>query len=108
MSRFVIFTVYLFCSGLNNEDERQSAPLTETLYCTSTRRVSSRYAGETGTRKLPKREYERYAYAPRLRTYTQPAQLFSAGTQLAAHTQLVLRTDLMAPAWHLLHMYPGE
>ena len=41
--------MYLLCSGLNNEDERQSAPRTETLYCTSTRRASSRYAGETGT-----------------------------------------------------------
>ena len=43
--------MYLLCSGLNNEDERQSAPLTETLYCTSTRRASSRCAGETGTRR---------------------------------------------------------
>ena len=39
---------------LGNEDERQSAPLTETLHCTSTRRASSRYAGETETRKPPK------------------------------------------------------
>ena len=53
MSRFAISTVYLLCSGLDNEDERQSAPLTKALYCTSTRRVSSRYAGETGTRKPP-------------------------------------------------------
>ena len=26
MSRFAIYKVYLFCSGLNNEDERQRAP----------------------------------------------------------------------------------
>ena len=36
---------------LNNKDERQSAPLTETLHYTSTRRAPSRYAGETGTGK---------------------------------------------------------
>ena len=41
-----------FFTPLNNEDKRQSAPLTETLYCTSTRRASSRYAGETGKRNL--------------------------------------------------------
>ena len=46
-----MYTVYLLCSGLNNEDERQGAPLTETLFCTSMRRASSRYEGETGTRK---------------------------------------------------------
>ena len=50
--------MYLLCSGLNNEDERQSAPLTETLYCTSTRRASSRCAGETGTRKKEKNATE--------------------------------------------------
>ena len=54
MSRLVIFTVYLLCSGLDNEEERQSAPLTDALYCTSTRRASSRYTGETGTRKPQK------------------------------------------------------
>ena len=35
--------------------------------------------------------------------YTQPTQLIAAGEQLAAHTQPVLRTGLMAPAWRLLH-----
>ena len=39
-----------------------------------------------------------------LRTYTQPTQLFAAGAQLAAHTQPVLRTSFMAPAWRLLHV----
>ena len=48
MSQFAICTVYLRSSGSVNEDERQSAPLTETLLCTSTRRASSCYAGETG------------------------------------------------------------
>jgi len=43
------------------------------------------------------------AYAPRLRTCTQPTQLFAAGAQLPAHAQLALRTGLMAPAWPLLH-----
>ena len=50
MSPFAIYTLYLLCSGLNNEDGRQSAPLAEAMYCTSTRRASSRCAGETGTR----------------------------------------------------------
>ena len=50
MPRFVIYTVYLLCSGLNDEGERQGAPLSETLRYTSTCRASSRYAGETGTR----------------------------------------------------------
>jgi hypothetical protein len=53
MSRFVIYKVHLLCSGLNNGDGRPSAPLTDILYRTSTRRASSRYAGETGTRKPP-------------------------------------------------------
>ena len=35
------------CSGLNNGGEGQSASFTEALCCTSTRRASSRYAGET-------------------------------------------------------------
>jgi len=89
---------------LGNEAGRQRAPLTGALYCTSTRRVSSRYAGGTGTRKPNNRELERSAYAPRLRTYTQPAQLVPAGAQLPAHTQPALRTGLMAPAWRLLHV----
>ena len=46
----------------------------------------------------------RNAYAPRLRTYTQPTQLPAAGAQLAAHIQPALRTGLMAPAWRLLHV----
>ena len=37
-------------------------------------------------------------------TYTQPAQLFAAGAQLATHTQPTLRTGLMAHAWRLLHV----
>ena len=48
MSRFAIYTVHLLCSGLNNEDERQSAPLTETLHCTSMRRAKSRIMGLHG------------------------------------------------------------
>jgi len=49
-------------------------------------------------------EQKRSAYVPRLRTYTQPMQLFAAGEPLAAHTQPALRTGLMAPAWRLLHV----
>ena len=51
------------------------------------------------------KEQDRYAYAPRLRTYTQPAQLFAAGVQLTAHTQPALRAGLMAPAWRFLHVF---
>jgi hypothetical protein len=102
MSRFVICTVYLLCSGLGNGDERQSAPLTKTLYCTSALRASSRYAGETGTRKPQNREYGRYAGAPR--TYTQPAQLFATEAHLVARTHPALRTGPMASAWRLLHV----
>ena len=40
-------------------------------------------------------------------TYAQPTQLFAAGAPLAAHTQLALWTDLMAPAWRLLHVSLG-
>ena len=36
-----------------------------------------------------------------LHTYTQPTQLFAAGTQLAAHSQPALRTGFMTPAWCL-------
>ena len=73
MSRIKIYTVYLLCSGLNNEDERQSAPLTETLHCTSTRRISPRYAGETGTKKPP----------------NQPRRMAQNVTRLAALAALV-------------------
>ena len=59
MSRFAIYTVYLLRSGLNNEDERQSSPLTETLHCTSTRRASSRYAGRDRDEETPKTENKR-------------------------------------------------
>ena len=69
-----------------------------------------RAALHRATRGRQKREnpqnrvYERHAYAPRLRTYTQPAQFFSAGEQLAAHTQPALRTGPMAPSGRLLHV----
>ena len=53
------------------------------------------------------REWERNAYAPRLRTYTQPTQLFAAGAPHAAHTQPALRTGLMAPAWRLHNVARG-
>ena len=37
-------------------------------------------------------ENERKCLCAHLRTYTQPTQLFAAGTQLAAHSQPALRT----------------
>ena len=42
-----IYALHFPCSGLSSKDEIQSAPLTETTYCTSTRRASSRYVGKT-------------------------------------------------------------
>ena len=97
MPRFKVYTVYLLYSGLDNEDERQSTPLTVTLHCAFTRRVSLRYAGETGTRKPPQQRLDNNAYAPRLRMCTQPTQLLLLA-QLLAYTQPALRTGLMAPA----------
>ena len=103
MSRFAIFNVHLLCSGLNNEDVRQSAPLTDILHYTPTRRASSRYAGETGTRKPPQQRMR----GKRLRTYTQPAQPL-----LLEHSFLPTPSPLCKLAsWLLLgacSMYPGE
>ena len=65
ISLIVISTVYLFCSGLDNEDGRHSAPLTETLHCTSTRRESSRYAGETGVGIKSGGQYPAYRFYER-------------------------------------------
>ena len=36
--------------------------------------------------ETPATENEGSAYAPRLRTYTEPTQLLAAGSQLTAHT----------------------
>ena len=76
----------LLCSGLNNEDERQSAPLTEVLYCTSTRRPSSRYAGETGASTPPTTEngrevLMRHACARKL----SPRRCFCWSTAFSPH-----------------------
>jgi len=93
------FKVHLLCSGLNNEDERQSAPFTETLYFTPTR-----YAGETGTRKPPQQRMREKCLcaAP---AYVHTARVaIASGAQLAAHTQPALRTGFMAPAWRLPHV----
>ena len=76
--------ILCMASGLNNEDGRQSAPFTETLYCTSTRRASSRYAGEIGTRNPPQQRMKENCLWPHMRTCTQPTQRFAAGAQLAA------------------------
>ena len=93
MSWFVICTVHLLRSGLNNEDGIQSAPLTETLYCTSTRR-------ERGN---PKTENKRGMLMRRACARTlSPRSFLLLG--LAAHTQPALRTGLMALAWRLLHV----
>ena len=99
MSRFEIYTVYLFCSGLDNEDEGQSAPLIETMNFTSTRRTSSRYAGETGTRKPPAQRIGEVCLCAAPAHVHTARTAFAAGAQLVAYTQPALRTGLMAPAW---------
>ena len=58
------------------DDKRRSASFSEAMYCTSTRRASSRHAGETGTRNketpATKNERERQsAHCPHLNTYPQ-------------------------------------
>ena len=105
-----IYTVYLLCSDLNNEEKRQSAPLTETLYYTSTRRASSRYAGETATGKSPVTVTENKREMLMLNLCAVPAHVNSAraacadGAQLPARTRPALRTGLMALAWRPLHV----
>ena len=46
MSRFLIHTKCLLCSGLNNEDERQSAPLTGALCCFHAPRLDALRGGD--------------------------------------------------------------
>ena len=103
MSRFAIYTVYLLCRGFSNGDGRHSTPLTETLYCTSTRRTSSRYTGETGTRKPPTTMLMPRACARTL----GPRSLL-----LLEHSFQPTPSPLYGPAlWPLLgaySMYPGE
>ena len=74
MSRVELYTVCLLCSGLDNEDKRQSAPLAETLHCTSTRRASPRYVGEAGTRKPLQQKMREILDSPKARDY-QPVDL---------------------------------
>ena len=62
---------------------------------------------KAGSGSIPESEVQgskKNAYAPRLRTYTQPTQLLAAGAQLAAHTQPILRTGITAPAWHQIEV----
>ena len=106
MSRFVIYTVYLLCSGLNNEDERPSAPpyRDPVLHFHAPRPIALR-GGDRNEEARRNREGERSDYAPRLRTYTgptQPSLLLEHSFQ--PNTKPALRTGLMAPVWRLLHV----
>ncbi len=103
MSRFVIYTVHHLCSGFDNEKERQSAPLPRPRIALPRAAPSPRCAGETGTRKPPGMSEECLCAAP-AHVHRARAVFFTAGAQLAAHTQPALRTGLMAPAWRLLHV----
>ena len=102
------FIVHLLCSGLNNEDERQSAPLTETLFCTPTRRASSRCAGETGAREKNATENEREMLMRRACARALSPRSFL----LLEHRLQPTPSPLCGLAsWHLLGacpMYPGE
>ena len=75
--------MYLPCSGLNNEDEGKSAPLTEALYCTSTRRALSRYARETD--ETPTTENEREMHMRR-----------ACARQLSPRSFLLLEQSLLS------------
>ena len=87
---------------------KRPSPLTETLHCTSTRRASSRYAGETGTRKPPKTENEREVPMPR----ACPRALSPRSFSLMEHSLQPKPSPLCGLAsWPLLgacSMYPGE
>jgi len=88
---------------LNNEDERQSAPLTGTLYCTSTHRASSRYAGETGTRKPPKQRTRGVCLcAAPAYVHSARAAFCCLSTACSPH-QAPLCGLASWPAWRLLH-----
>ena len=81
--------------------ERPPLPAPHIAFLRAAPRRAAR--GEKKRGNLRNRERDGNSYAPRLRTYTQPAQLFAAGAQLAAHTQPVPRTGPMSPAWRMLH-----
>ena len=85
---------------------RDRAPPLPRPYIALPRAASHRATRERQERRTTQnRELERYAYAPRLRTYTHPGQLFAAGAELAAHIQPALRTGLVALAWRLLRVF---
>ena len=100
MSRFVTYTVYLLCSGLNNEDERQGAPLTETLW----KCASSRFAGGGRNEETPATENERAVLMPRACARTLSSRSFLLLEHSLPYTQPALWTGPMSPAWRLLHV----
>ena len=106
MSRFALYTVYLLCSDLNNEDKRQSAPLTGALYCTSARRASSRCGGD-GNEVTPTTENEREMLMRRACARTLSPRSFL----LLEHRLQTTPSPLCGLAsWPLLgacSMYPG-
>ena len=94
--------VFSLCSGLNNEDGRQSAPLTEILHCTSTRHAS--YAKRGGGHELPQQRTREKCICAAPANANPVLQLFTAGDPLAARTQPALNTGIKAPAWRLLKL----
>ena len=92
---------------MNNEDERQSAPLTETLYCTSTRRASSRYAGETGE-QTPKTENKRGMLMRRACARTLSPRSFLLQERNLQPTPSPLCELASWPLLGARSMYPGE
>ena len=94
------------CSGLNNEDERQSAPLTGALYCTPTRRASTGYTGRN--EETPTAENEGEVRMRRACACTiSPRSLFLLGRVFQPTPSPLCGLA----SWRLLgacSMYPGE
>ena len=57
MARFVMYAVYFLCSGLNNEDGGQSAPLTETLLHSHAPRLIALHGGDRNEEILKTENY---------------------------------------------------
>ena len=109
MSRFEIYTVHLPCSGLNNEDERQSAPpyRDPVLHFHAPRLVALR--GGDKNEETPTTENEREMLMRRACARILSPRSFL----LLEHSLQPTPSPLcgLAPSWPLLgacSMYPGE
>ena len=97
--------VHLLYSGLNNENETQSASYRNTaLHFYAPRLVALR--GEARTKETP--QHRTVMLMPRAFARARsPRSFWGAGELHVAHTKPALPTGLMAPARHLLHVSRG-